>query len=226
MTKKTTVNSRRRFRIRKLKYYLNSEMQTVPRENMTEINMLKEYVAVTLGVEAQDLHNRLVKFRQKTINMLQWYKERKARILKINKMKRKRASTNTKKKEKKGYGQVTAFSGTYRVEVKNPPYIKVGDGFQNAKELMGEVIHDELSDNKEFLTQMFDDAFSINKEGLVKVSAIMKLMEYQVDDPRWQKGKEILIADMQTLRRRLFPAYYMRDEEGKFIPITLEFSRV
>ena len=60
--------------------------------------MLKEHVAVTLGVEAQDLHNRLKCFRQKTIDMMEWYKERAAKIRK------------TTPRKGKGYGQVTAFS--------------------------------------------------------------------------------------------------------------------
>jgi hypothetical protein len=210
----TKIKKTKRFQVRKLKTYVNPDGNAVPQEYMTDINMLKEYVAVTLGAEAEALQIRLLQFREKSIKMLEWYKERSAALRDI------------KPREGKGYITCTAFSATYRAEINNYPYIKFSEGFQQAKELMGQVIHDQLGE-KNILKQIFDDAFSINKEGVVKISSIMRLMEYKVDDERWQKAKQILLEDMQVLRRRQFPSFSKRNGgDGKFEPIVLDISRI
>ena len=213
------------FRPKKKAIYTNPDGDFVSAEVMKEMNILNEEIAEGLCIEAIKLSEKIAQFRERAFKLMVYYEHKKNKIRQKNMPKSKQSKT-TPNKKKAGYATVTSFSGKYQVKVNAYPYYTFGDGFQAAKEMMAEVIYENI--NGEFYQQVrdiFDRAFAMDKEGQVNLPQIMTLMDYDIPDERWHKGLNILIEELRVLRRQPHITFKLRDDDDKkLISIPLSIS--
>jgi hypothetical protein len=212
------------FRPKKKAIYTNPEGDFVSAEVMKEMNILNEEIAEGLCIEAIKLSEKIAQFRERAFRMMMYYNHKKNKIREKN-MPKSQQSKGKPKKKKAGYATVTSFSGKYQVKVNAYPYYTFGDGFQVAKEMMAEVIHESITGEfQQEVREIFDRAFAMDREGQVNLPQIMRLMDYNIPDERWQSGRKILMEELRVLKRQAHISFKVRDDDDKLMSIPLNIS--
>ncbi|MGD2092785.1 MAG: DUF3164 family protein [Candidatus Aminicenantes bacterium] len=212
------------FRTKKKAIYTNPEGDFVSAEVMKEMNILNEEIAEGLCLEAIKLSEKIAQFRERAFRLMIYYEHKKNKIRQKSMPKSQQSKIQPKKK-KAGYATVTSYSGKYQVKVNAYPYYTFGDGFQVAKEMMAEVIHESITGEfQKEVREIFDRAFAMDREGQVNLPKIMRLMDYNIPDERWQTGRKILIEELRVLKRQAHISFKFRDDDDKLISIPLNIS--
>ena len=212
------------FRAKKKAIYTNPEGDFVSAKVMKEMNILNEEIAEGLCIEAIKLSEKIAQFRERAFRMMMYYNHKKNKIREKN-MPKSQQSKGKPKKKRAGYATVTSFSGKYQVKVNAYPYYTFGDGFQVAKEMMAEVIHESITGEfQQEVREIFDRAFAMDREGQVNLPQIMRLMDYNIPDERWQSGRKILMEELRVLKRQAHISFKVRDDDDKLMSIPLNIS--
>lgn len=219
----------KRLKIKPKEFYFDPQGNQIPPEMVSDKNKLKEYVTELLVLKAIKLNEEIKKLKEYAFDMIDRYEDEKYRIEAINRLKRGIAPEESLGEPvKAGYCTITSYSGKYMVSIDAAPYYTFGDDITKAKKLMAAVIHESIdSPLKAAIIKIFDDAFGIQKGSQVKIDAILRLLNYQVDDERWKEGARILREELQILERQRHLSFRYRDQKtGKLVPVILDISRV
>jgi hypothetical protein len=204
--------AKKKFRVRKKKFYTDSKGNTFPAENMKPNNILKQWVNDRLVPKALKLNKLLTEFKKEITDVCWFYQDRLAK--------------NYKTKIGEFNVSVSAFDGKSKVGIKSQPYIVYDPtSLSIAQRLMGDVISEGTSGVNQALRQLFLDAFS-PKESSINITSIEQLCSYNIPHPKWQQAVNALQEGKSVAYRKEYPLIQVRGKNNELLTIHLDIAKV
>lgn len=73
---------------------------------------------------------------------------------------------------------------------------------------------------------LINDAFSVDKEGKISTGKVLGLRRMDIKDPQWLKAMDAISDSIIVVDSKAYVRIYERDDNGKYQPISLDFSNV
>lgn len=125
---------------------------------------------------------------------------------------------------KKGNVTLTSFDGRYQVVRQVQDTISFDERLQAAKSLIDECIvewADGVNDNMRVLV---NHAFQVDKEGKVNTARVLSLRALKITDEKWRQAMEAIADSMHAVSSKPYIRFYERNEDGKYLPISLDVA--
>ncbi len=125
----------------------------------------------------------------------------------------------------KGNFSLLSFDGRYKIQVQIQDKIEFDERLQVAHTLVKRCFakwSDGASDN---IKAIVNNAFDVDKEGNCNVARILSLRQLEIDDEDWMNAMRAIYDSIRITGSKTYVRFYERREsDGKFEPITLDFS--
>ncbi|MCU4378245.1 DUF3164 family protein [Acinetobacter haemolyticus] len=127
---------------------------------------------------------------------------------------------------KKGNITLFSFDGKYKIVRQIQDNIKFDERLQAAKALIDQCINTWIEDSNDNIRMLINDAFSVDKEGKISTGKVLGLRRMDIKDPQWLKAMDAISDSIIVVDSKAYVRIYERDENGKYQPISLDFSNV
>jgi hypothetical protein len=125
---------------------------------------------------------------------------------------------------KKGNITMTSYDGSLRVDLAINKTIRFDEGLQIAKGLIDECITRWAQGSSSEIKALVTDAFQVDKQGAVNTARILGLRRLAIDDVQWQQAMEAISDAIQVSGTKEYLRFYIREENGKYQQIPLDFA--
>lgn len=200
---------------RKDQYWVDEAGNRIPRSRITTREMVSEAAITKLLKGAQDINARLASYKKQirtaTEGMVAAFMEEKGL-------------------DSKGKGNVTLynFDRSVKIEVSINDRIEFDDLTMKAcKEKFDQFLSDNVEERQEFIKEMINDAFS-TRRGQLDSKKVMGLLKYEtkVKDVYFQEAMSLLKESIRRPDSRTYYRVWLKDENGRYQNIDLNFSSV
>lgn len=192
-------------------FYVNTRNFQVPADQMKPQDILKHDLVLEQIGEAKRLSQMHSDFKRKSFS-------------EVNDLISLVASEyDTKFGGAKGNISLTSFDGKFQISVKIDDQINFGPEIDIAKQLINEVIDEELADSSGFIVQLVRDAFETDKQGnynKIRILALRKYREANTSD-KWQNAMKALDDGIIAGSSKTYLNYQERDQFGAWKQIPL-----
>ena len=196
---------------KKPEFYTNTRGFQVPAADMKPQDILKHDLVLEQIIEAKRLSKMHSDFKRKSFS-------------EVNDLISLVASEyDTKFGGAKGNISLTSFDGKYRISVNIDDQINFGPEIDVAKQLINEVIDEELADSSGFIVQLVRDAFETDKQGNYNKIRILALRKYRDanQSEKWQNAMKALDDGIIAGSSKTYLNYQERDQFGAWKQIPL-----
>ena len=186
-------------------------------ENISVLDLMRDELVSNIIKDAAELHKLLGKFKEKAFAEIDAFIQVSA------------AEYKKKWGGKKGNLKLASFDGQFQVHRANHDYMSFDERLLIAKEIILECARDWVGRPgvPSELVILVEGHFRLNKNGEVSVSEVMRLMQYQIDDPRWKEAMVILKASITVQATVTYLRLYERiGSSDKYKQISLDISGV
>jgi hypothetical protein len=191
--------------------WLNPKGETVPAAYIRKINKQQDATAFKQSKKALALHNSLVAFKKEIMDECDALYEQM------------KADAHIKTSQKGSYA-ITSFGGEVKIEMTIQDRVAWKEpeiGFAKAK--IFEYLKSELGDKQEAVRKLIYTAFETSG-GKLDTKRILGLLKLEINDATWKAGIELLKQSMQVVDSKRYVRVFVRDAEGEYQPIDLNFS--
>lgn len=185
----------------------------VPREYVPDFDRTNEVVVGKIFRNAERISSQLAKFKKesfKTADKL--YGE----MLK---------NANITPSERKGNYTLTSFDKSVKIEVNVADRIDFDDNITLAQEKLNEFIKKKTDGADKELAALVNHAFTTRKGRLDK-ARIFGLMQLNIKNPLWDEAMELIRKSITTNSSVRYMDISVKDNEGKYIPVKLNFASI
>jgi hypothetical protein len=127
---------------------------------------------------------------------------------------------------KKGNVSLTTFDGSMMIKRQMSDIITFDERLQAAKELIDQCLHEWTTDARAELKAIVDRAFEVDKEGNISTARVLALRRTESNDERWIRAMQAISDSIQCTGTKPYIRAYLRDENGKYQPISLDMASV
>nr|WP_298892197.1 DUF3164 family protein [uncultured Acinetobacter sp.] len=127
---------------------------------------------------------------------------------------------------KKGNVTLFSFDGKYKVLRQIQDSIKFDERLQAAKALIDQCIHNWTEGSNDNIRVLINDAFNVDKEGKISTSKVLGLRRLDIKDQDWQNAMDAISDSIIVVDSKAYVRIYERDDNGKYQPISLDFSNL
>lgn len=128
--------------------------------------------------------------------------------------------------EWQGNARIRDFSQKLEVEVTNAKLLTFDEKLAIAKQKVDACIGNWSKNSRTEIIALVNQAFRVNQTDQPDVKALLKLPTLEIDDPEWVEAMEIIKDSVTVLSTRQYLNFRLRKDDGKWEPITLNFSRL
>jgi hypothetical protein len=123
----------------------------------------------------------------------------------------------------KGNVSLTSFDQKKKIQVGIADQISFGSEIDIAKQLITEVIEDELADTSSFIAQLMRDAFESDKQGLYNKNRILALRKYRDANKsdKWVNAMKALDEAIICSNSKTYITFQERNIQGAWVQIPL-----
>jgi hypothetical protein len=123
----------------------------------------------------------------------------------------------------KGNVSLTSFDQKKKIQVGIADQISFGTEIDIAKQLITEVIEDELADTSSFIAQLMRDAFESDKQGLYNKNRILALRKYRDANKsdKWSNAMKALDEAIICSSSKTYITFQERNIQGAWVQIPL-----
>lgn len=123
----------------------------------------------------------------------------------------------------KGNVSLTSFDQKKRIQVGIADQISFGQEIDIAKQLITEVIEDELADTSSFIAQLMRDAFEADKQGQYNKNRILALRKYRDSNKsdKWGNAMKALDEAIICSNSKTYITFQERNIQGAWVQIPL-----
>jgi hypothetical protein len=123
----------------------------------------------------------------------------------------------------KGNVSLTSFDQKKRIQVGIADQISFGSEIDIAKQLITEVIEDELADTSSFIAQLMRDAFEADKQGQYNKNRILALRKYRDSNKsdKWGNAMKALDEAIICSNSKTYITFQERNIQGAWVQIPL-----
>ncbi len=117
------------------------------------------------------------------------------------------------------------YANTKRVVIKTNDIIQLDDTRQLAEAKIKSCLKKWGQNAHPFLKQVVDELFKTNKEGLVNVTDLRALKQYEINDPEWVEAMDLLSKSETPIGKRQYIILQERvNQNAKWKTLNLNFS--
>ncbi|MHB9292508.1 hypothetical protein Holit_01606 [Hollandina sp. SP2] len=125
---------------------------------------------------------------------------------------------------KKGNIRMVSYDGSLRLDLDVNKTLCFDERLQIAKSLIDDCITRWAQGSSSELKALIQDAFQVDHQGTVNTARILGLRRLNIDDPQWKRAMEAINDSIQIIGAKEYIRFYIRDEQGKYQPISLDFA--
>lgn len=192
-------------------FYTNSRGYKVPEDQMTAQDILKHELVVDKIAKAKALSQMHDDFKREVFSDVQDFISLIA------------DEYNVKIGGIKGNITLTSFDGKSKIAVGIDDQISFGPEIDIAKQLITQVIEDELADTSSFISDLMRDAFEADKQGQYNKNRILALRKYRNanDSDDWASAMKALDDAIIAGSSKTYIRFFETNEFGKWIQIPM-----
>lgn len=196
-------------------YVRNSQGHLVPLDQVREHDKLRDDVAFSLAIEAEELNRRLIAFKTRALNDI-------ADLVSIA-----AERYDVKIGGKKGNVTVATYDGQYKVTRTYAERICFTEELEAARELINDCIVRWSEGANANIKVLVDRAFRTDGKGQIKTAAVLELMRLEINDAGWQRAMEALKDSIMSTGATVYIRVYKRlGDSEQYRPLTLDLAAV
>jgi len=191
----------------------NAQGHLVPENQIREHDKLRDDVARSLALEAEDLHVRIKAFKAKALADI-------ADMVAIAADKYQITIGG-----KKGNVSLSTFDGEYKVTRTYANRIAFTEELEAARELINDCIVRWSEGANDHIRVLVDEAFRTNGEGQIKTAAVLGLLRKDIHDDGWKRAMEALKDSIHSVGSTVYVRVYKRvGATDQYRPLALDIA--
>lgn len=196
-------------------YVQNAAGHLVPKENMSEQDLLRDDVATTLALAAVEIHKLLTDFKAQALSDIQGLVEIAGDRYGVS------------MGGKKGNVTITTFNGKYRVQRIFSDRIEFTEQLEVAKELVFKCINSWSQGANPNLVNIVNRAFLTDSKGQVRTARVLDMLHWKNEDSLWVKAMEAVRDSIAVTGSAVYVRVYVRnDKTNEYDPLPLDIAKV
>ncbi|MDR2392856.1 MAG: DUF3164 family protein [Treponema sp.] len=193
-------------------YMQDSQGRLVPVDRVKDIDKLRDQTVKEIVTKAQNMQETITRFKAEIKSDLVSYLS-----LSYEKYGRKFGG-------KKGNIRMVSYDGSLRLDLDVNKTLCFDERLQIAKSLIDDCITRWAQGSSSELKALIQDAFQVDHQGTVNTARILGLRRLNIEDPQWKRAMEAINDSIQIIGAKEYIRFYIRDEQGKYQPISLDFA--
>lgn len=187
----------------------------VPKENVEEIDKIRDELVRDLAGDAEKLQQEMIRFKQKVYSSVSAFVELSA------------AEYGKSYGGKKGNVKLHSYDHSRMVQVQIGEDLTFDERLNLAKELIDKCLDRWTVQGKKEIRTIVNEDFAVNQKGKFNIGRILGLRRFKFDDPEWKEAMDLISDSLQVSgTKSYFRAYKRAGEENKQTCITLDFSKL
>jgi len=184
--------------------------QEIPAQYVPAIDKEREKIVQKFIVKAEKLNEALTVFKDELLNESDAF---------FKKM----MVENKVKADGKGNYSLTSFDKSFKLEVNVQEKIEFDDTIQVAQAKIKEYLNEITEGANHDIIQIVNNAFQTSR-GKMDSKRILGLFEYQITHPKWVEAIELIKNSISRNNSKRYVRLWMKDTEGEYRAIELNFS--
>ena len=196
-------------------YMVDGLGRLVPKENVEEIDKLRDELVRDLAGEAEKIQQQMINFKKRAYSAVAAFKELSA------------AEYKRSFGGKKGNTKLYSYDHSRMIQVQISEDLTFDERLDLAKELIDKCLDRWTVEGKKEIRAIVEEDFAMNRKGKFNVGRILGLRRHAFDDQDWKQAMELISDSLQVAgSKSYFRAYRRTGEENRQECITLDFSKV
>ncbi|OYT15198.1 MAG: sulfate transporter [Bacteroidetes bacterium 4572_77] len=192
-------------------YWKDHEGALVPKR-FIPVDVLKSDTIVERMIKRVEKENvKMLKFKQRIENDLKEYLEKLA---------------EKHGEEWEGNATIYNFDKTMAVEVNVAKSISFNEKLSIAKTKIDKLIMKWGEGSNKKLVAIINKSFKVDKKGSFDSKRILELRTLDINDPEWKAAMELISDAIVITGSKVYYNFKRKDDDGKWINITLNFSAI
>lgn len=193
-------------------YLTNAQGHLVPREQVKEIDLLRDELVQEKIIKVKDMQEKLRTIKDEIMNDV-------AAFVSIS-----AERFGVKFGGEKGNVSLFSFDGKYKIIRQVAENLTFDEGLQAAKLLVDECLKEWSKDSPSELRAIIDQAFRVDRQGRINTNGILQLRRLNISDERWQQAMQAISESLQVFDTKAYVRVYERDSHGKYQAISLDIA--
>lgn len=196
-------------------YLLNALGHLVPREQVREHDLLRDETVRALAEKALAINKALTEFKAAALTDI-------ADLITISAERYK-----VKMGGEKGNVSVTTFDGRYKIQRTYAERITFTEEIKAAEKLIYQCIQRWGEGANPYIRTFADRAFRANSKGELKMSEVLDLLRYEIDDAEWAQAMQAIRDSIQAIGNAVYVRVYERiGQSEKYRTVALDLAAV
>jgi len=125
-----------------------------------------------------------------------------------------------------GNAVIYDFSKQKQIEVKLSKHIVFNEKLQIAKQKIDSCIMTWSENSNKKLVAVINKAFKVDKQGNLDAKRVLELRNLDIKDKDWTEAMELITASMKVDSTKIYYNFKVKDEDGRWKQISLNFSAI
>lgn len=192
------------------KEWINHRGEKVPAAYVPAIDKKRDRVASKYAAKAERISQQLAHFKEEIL----------AECDEIYQEQLEDANVRT---GKKGNYTITSFDKGIKIEVSIQDRIEFDDNINIAQEKINAFLAAKTANIDHDLGEIVRNAFR-SRKGQLDNKRVLGLLKYNISHPLWKEAMEYLKKSIDTNTSKRYARIFIRDGEGNYRPVELNFS--
>jgi hypothetical protein len=193
-------------------YLKNQSGHLVPKELVSEIDLVRDDLVLEIVEKAQDLRAKMVSFKQEVFDDI-------AAFIELSGEK-----YNLHIGGNKGNVTLLSFDGRYKIQRTIAEHMVFDERLQVAKELIDQCIHSWSEGSSANIRALIEHAFQVDKQGKISTARVLGLRRLDINDGAWVNAMDAISDSMQITGTKAYVRIYKRVGENAWQPIALDLA--
>jgi hypothetical protein len=195
-------------------YMHDSQGRLVPISQVKEIDKLRDELVIDLVEWAKKESGKLLELKRKMMDEV---------VAFINLSAEKYGVSYG---GKKGNVSLTSYDGNYKVLIAIRDQIAFDERLQIAKDLIDGCIKRWSDGSRPEIIAIVQDAFNVDKTGKINTERILGLRRLDIQDEQWKQAMEAISDSIQVNGSKPYIRFYQRSEDGGYVQIPLDMTKL
>ena len=196
-------------------YLENSAGHLVPKETISEIDILRDELVKEIVAKARTLQEAMRDFKLSVMGDVAAFVEMSA------------DKYNVKVGGTKGNVTLSTFDGNFKVQRAVAEDITFDERLQAAKALIDQCIHRWAEGSAAEIRALVEHAFQVDKEGKISTGRVLGLRRLSISDPQWQEAMMAIADSIQISGSKTYFRIYVREgNSDRMTQIALDLAAI
>jgi hypothetical protein len=196
-------------------YMVNTLGHLVAEETIKPIDKLRDQTVRAIAAKAIDLNRILRAFKKMAFDDLAAFVEASAEQYDVN-----LGGT-------KGHLTLVSFDGQFKIVRSVADVITFDEQLLAAKALVDDYLQHLTEGSESELKSFVNQVFKVNDSGTVRTSEVLRLLRYDIKDPRWETAMQAIRNAINVVGSKSYIRIYQRlGSSDQYMPICLDLAKV